>query len=29
MELLGWSMIILGGAIALFFLAIVFGDDDE
>jgi len=28
MELLGWSMIILGAAVALFFLAIVFGEDE-
>jgi hypothetical protein len=29
MELLGWSMIILGGALGLFFLAIVLSDNDE
>jgi hypothetical protein len=29
MELLGWGMIFVGAAVALFFLALVFGDDDE
>jgi hypothetical protein len=29
MELLGWAMIILGCAVGLFFLTLVFGDDDE
>jgi hypothetical protein len=29
MELLGWAMIILGGAVGLFFIAIVLSDDED
>jgi len=28
MELIGWGMIILGAAVGLFFLALVFGEDE-
>jgi len=29
MELIGWGMVILGAAVGLFFLTLVFGEDDE